>query len=113
MRVQKYHIFDKGYIWNPATCSYKNSIYLASIIDDSVNMCDEIVEETKTIPTNFNETNIICETKNFDILLPFLLVTIALLEVVSICCCLMKYKLKEKHLLLYYATNDKLKKNLY
>ena len=39
----------------------KNGKYFASIIDDSVVMCDEIIdvdaksndEETKTIPTNF------------------------------------------------------------
>ena len=33
-----------------------NGKYLASFIDgDSVIMCDEIVEETKAIPTNINE----------------------------------------------------------
>ena len=45
----------KDYIWSPATCSCKNDKYLASIIDDSVIMCDEIIEETKTVKTNFNE----------------------------------------------------------
>ena len=49
----------KNYIWNPATCSCKNGKYLASIIDNSVIKCDEIIEadaeaklydkETKTI----------------------------------------------------------------
>ena len=41
----------------------KNGKYLASIIDDSVITCDEIIdaegklfdEETKTVPTKFNE----------------------------------------------------------
>ena len=33
----------------------KNGKYLASIIDDSVITRDEIIEETKTIPTNFSE----------------------------------------------------------
>ena len=46
---------DKGYIWNPTTCSCKNGKYLANIIDGSVITCDNIIEETKTIPTNFNE----------------------------------------------------------
>ena len=46
---------DKGYIWNPTTCSCKNGKYLANIIDGSVITCDDIIEETKTIPTNFNE----------------------------------------------------------
>ena len=44
------------YIWNPATCSCENGKYLASITDDdSVITCDEIIEETKIIPINFNE----------------------------------------------------------
>ena len=33
----------------------KNDKYLASTIDDSVIMCNEIRNTTKTIPTNFNE----------------------------------------------------------
>ena len=45
------------YIWNlAAPCSCENDKYLANIIDDnSVITYDEIIEETKTIPTNFNE----------------------------------------------------------
>ena len=43
------------YIWNPATYSCKNDKYLASITDNPVITCDEIIEETKTVPTNFNE----------------------------------------------------------
>ena len=45
----------KNYIWNPTTCSCENGKYLASIIDDSVISFDEMVEETKNIPTNFNQ----------------------------------------------------------
>ena len=62
---KKHHICEKDYIWNPATCSCENSKYLANIIDDSVIMCDEIIEvdaeaklndeETKTTPKHFNE----------------------------------------------------------
>ena len=37
------------------TCSCKNSKFLASIIDDSVITCDEIVKETKSVVTNFNK----------------------------------------------------------
>ena len=62
---KKHHICERDYIWNPATCSCENGKYLASIIDDSVIKCDEIVEETKAIPTHFNEKNIICQTKHF------------------------------------------------
>ena len=41
---KKHHICETDYIWNPATCSWKNSKYSASIIDDSVITCDEIIE---------------------------------------------------------------------
>ena len=51
--------------------------------------------------------------KKFDILLAFILITIALLIAVSICCYLVKYNAKPKHLLPYSATNKKLKKVLY
>ena len=52
-------------------------------MDDSVIMCDEVIEsydeEIKTISRNSNEKNITCKTKNSYILLVFLLITIALL----------------------------------
>ena len=55
-------------------------------------MCDEILNaETKTVTTNFNEKNVIFKTKNFYILLAFLLITFALLIAVSIYCYLIKY----------------------
>ena len=44
MWVQKHDICGKDYIWNPATCSYKNYKYLANAMDDSVITCDEITE---------------------------------------------------------------------
>ena len=40
---------QKNYIWNPATYSCENGKYVASIIDDSVVICDETIEETKTV----------------------------------------------------------------
>ena len=99
---------------NPATCSYENEKCLASIIDDSVITCDEnIEEETKTVTTNFNETNSICKTNNFYLLFGILLITIALLIAVSIYCYLVKYKTKQKHLLLFYVNNNELKDVLY
>ena len=63
---QKYFIwilFGFYFIWNPATCSCENGKYLASIMDNSMIMWDEIIdaeaksydEETKTIPTSFNK----------------------------------------------------------
>ena len=41
---KKHHISEKEYIWNPAKCSCQNGKYLASIIDNSVIMCDEVIE---------------------------------------------------------------------
>ena len=37
------------------TCICKNRKYLASVVDESAITCDGIIEETKTIPANFNE----------------------------------------------------------
>ena len=46
-----------------------------SIVDDSMIICDEVIkaynEEIKTIPTNFNEKKVICNTQRFYILLEF------------------------------------------
>ena len=54
---------------NPVTCSCENGKCIGSVIDDSVIMCDEIIEETKNIltktvltkivPRNFNEKQVI------------------------------------------------------
>ena len=81
--VKKHHVYEKDYIWNPCTCSCKNGICLASIMDDSAITCDEVIEsyndKTKTIPTIFNEKKAICKMQDFYILLAFLLITIALL----------------------------------
>ena len=51
---------------------------------------------------------IICETKTFYVLLAVLLISTALLIAVSIYYYLLKHMLKQKHLLPYYVTNDKL-----
>ena len=83
----------KDYIWNPATCPCENGNYLGSIIDDSLITCDEIIDMTKstskTVSTKRTLTN-----------------CIALLIVVSIY--LIKYWVKQKHLLLYHVTTRKL-----
>ena len=69
---KKCHVCEKAYIWNPSICSCKKVKHLASIIDNSVIRCDEVIEEeTKTLTTNFNEKNGICKTKHFYILLTF------------------------------------------
>ena len=72
---KKHHICEKDYVRNPATCNCENGKYLASIKDDSVIACDEVIksydEKIKTSPTNFDEKNITCKTQSFYILLIF------------------------------------------
>ena len=86
-------------------------------MDNSAITCDEIIEsnneETKFIPTNFNEKKATCKTQNFYILLAFLLITMALLIAVSIYCYLIKYRAKQKHFLQFYNTNNEFRKVLY
>ena len=106
-------IYVKNYILNPATCSCENGKYLSSVIDNSVIMCDEIIEETKTVPTNFNEKDITCKTQNFYSLLDFLLITIILLIAVIIYCYLIEYRAKQRHLLSFQVANNKLREVLY
>ena len=61
--------------------------YLASIMDDSAIMCDELTEsyneETKIIPTIFLKKKATCKTQNFCFAC-ILLITIALLTAVNI-----------------------------
>ena len=81
-QCKKHKVCEKDCVWNPATCNYENGKYLASIMDDSMIIYDEIINIKETI---FNEKNIICKTQNF-YLLAFLLIGIALLIAVSIYC---------------------------
>ena len=46
---------EKDYIRSLAARSCENGKCLASIIDNSVIMCDEIIKETKSASKNFNE----------------------------------------------------------
>ena len=96
-----------------STCSCENEKYLTSIMDESMITCDEVIESyAKLSPIgdnkkiNLNEKRVICKTQNFYILLAFLLITIALLIVVSIYYYLIKYQ--RKHLLPFHNTNNKL-----
>ena len=79
--------------------------------------CGEIIdanaksynEETKTEIIWNNEIIAICETTNLYVLLAiFLLTTIILLIAVSIYCYLIKHWAKQKHLLPFHVTNNKL-----
>ena len=93
---KNHHVCEKDRIWNPATYSYENGKYLASIMDDS-----QIIE-------SYYE-----ETKNIHILFALSLIIITLLIAVSIYCYLIKYKAKQKHLLRFHNTNNKLREILY
>ena len=78
-------------------------------MDDFVIMSNEVIEETKTVPIDFNDEKVACKTKNFCNLLAFSVITIALWIAVSIYCYLIEYRKKEKYLLPFYVTNNKLK----
>ena len=43
----------KVYIWNPDTSSCENGKYVGSITNDSVNMCDEIIN---AVAESYGET---------------------------------------------------------
>ena len=70
-------------------------------------------EETKTIPTNFNEKKPTCKKQNVYILLAFLLINIALLIAISIYCYLKKYQAKQKDSFSFHDTNNKFREVLY
>ena len=71
-------------------------------MDDSANICDEVTDAYNE--TNFNGKRVTCKTQNFYVLLAFLLITVALLIVVSIYCYLIKYRAKQKHLSPFHDT---------
>ena len=52
-QCKKRHLCEKDYIWNTSTCICENGTYLANIMDESVIICDEIIEPT--VPTNVNK----------------------------------------------------------
>ena len=109
-KKKKILVCKKDYVWNPAICSYKSVKYLAGIIDDSVITGDKIIDTTKVVPTKTVLTK--STLTNFYILLTFLLITTALLIFVSIYSYLIKHKSKQKYLLPYYVTNNKVNKVL-
>ena len=41
---KKCHVCEKDYIWNHSRCSCEKLKYLASIMDDSAIICDEVIE---------------------------------------------------------------------
>ena len=104
---KKHNVSEKDYVWNPSTCNCENDEYLASIMDDSTIICDEVIKPYDE-EINFNEKKATYKKQNLYILLVFLLITIALL-ITAICYCfLIKYW--GKHLLPFYNTNNGLNK---
>ena len=47
-------VCEKDYVWNPARCNCENGEHLASIMDYSAIICDEVIERYDA-ETNFNE----------------------------------------------------------
>ena len=78
----------KYYLWNPTTCNCENGQYAASIYHVWWNYIFEKIVPTKAVPTK-------SISKNFYILLVFLLVTMVLLMTVSIYCYLIRHRLKK------------------
>ena len=79
--VKKFMYAKKNdYVWNPSKCISENGKYLASIMDDSTIICNEVIksneDEIKTNSTDLNKMKVTCKTQNFYILLAFLLITI-------------------------------------
>ena len=69
--------------------------------------CEEITEETKTVPKILMKKKVACKTQISYIFLAFLLIFITLLIAVSIYCYLRKYQTTQKHLLSFHITNNK------
>ena len=84
---KKVHVYEKGYVWNPAKCNCENGKYLASIIDDSTVIFDDVIESYDE-EINSNENKAICKIQSFYILPAFLLITITSLFF-YLCFCLL------------------------
>ena len=106
------NVYKKDYVWNLATCNWENEKYLASIMDD-LELCVIKLQSHTRKKKILMKKRAACETQNFYILLAFLLITIALLIAVSIYSYLIKYRAKQKYILPFNFTNNKLKETMY
>ena len=110
VNVKKHHICEKDYVSNPATCNCENGKYLASIMDDSTIIFDEVREsydeEIKTVPKNFNKKCNLQNTK-FQYFTCFF-INYHCIIAVSIYYYLTKHP--RRHLLPFHNTNNKLNK---
>ena len=48
-------IYVRNFFLESCYMHLQNGKFLASINEESVITCDEVIEKTKTVPTNFNE----------------------------------------------------------
>ena len=55
-------VYVKKIVSNPSACRCENGKYLASIMDESGIICDEITEVKET---NFNEKKVACKMHRF------------------------------------------------
>ena len=55
-KCKKYGTCKKGNSWNLSTCICKNNRYLKSIVDDSVIVCNEIINVIDSVPINGTNT---------------------------------------------------------
>ena len=81
-------------------------------MNDSAIICDE-VKESYDEGTNFDQKKAISKTQNFYNLPVFVLITLSLLTAIGIYCYFIKYGAKQKHLLPFHFTNNKLKEIIY
>ena len=66
MRVKNIIYVKQNYIWNPSKCSCENGKYLASIMNDSAIMCDEVIKSyDKKAKTSFNKFQQILTKKKY------------------------------------------------
>ena len=64
-KCKNYQTCQEDYAWNNSTCCCENSKYLGRIIDDSVIICDEIINiicsvlknVTRAVSINFDDKN--------------------------------------------------------
>ena len=107
---KKHHICEKDYVWNHTKCNCENGKYLASIMDDSTIIFDEVREsydeEIKTVPINFNKKSNLQNTK-FQYF-TCLFINYHCIIAVSIYYYLIKHP--RKYLLPFHNTNNKLNK---
>ena len=82
-------------------------------MDDSATICADVIDvDSKLSSKDGNDETkeikrVTCKTQNFYVLLALLLITMALLIALSMCCYLIKYRAKQKHLLPFHNTKLK------